>query len=516
MYLALYRKYRPQVFSEVIGQKHIVQTLGNQIETDKIGHAYLFCGSRGTGKTSIAKIFARAINCTSPQNGDACGNCDVCKSLQSNNIDILEIDAASNNGVDEIRDLREKVKYPPINGKYKVYIVDEVHMLSTNAFNALLKTLEEPPKHVVFILATTEVHKLPATILSRCMRFDFKLVSVEDLVGLLQKILKQENVEYEEKALSLIARAGEGSVRDTLSIADMCISYSGTKLTYDSVIDVLGTTEKEKLTTLSNKILSRDLGGALLELDSILSGGKSPLVLSKDMIAYFRDLLILYTLKEKANEMVIVQPDVMVKMKEQAIDENYSAIVEAIEELSRVEADLRYSVQPRIVLETVIIKIISNTALIERVEAIEKMLRTGIVQNKNVNTMTQTNQIKETIDINRDRPLQNGKQSNNVEISQNSLFAELLTYLRNSKNMSLLAMIRSSKDFVVQDKIATLYVEDRETYEMLSQDRYLKILNDFFASINHTLQIKVFGKQEKTTSVDNLKNIFGGKLEIKG
>ena len=188
MYLALYRKYRPQNFSEVIGQKHIVQTLGNQIATDKIGHAYLFCGSRGTGKTSIAKIFARAINCFSPVNGDSCGKCDVCKALQTNNIDILEIDAASNNGVDEIRDLREKVKYPPINGKYKVYIVDEVHMLSTNAFNALLKTLEEPPKHVVFILATTEVHKLPATILSRCMRFDFKLVAVEELVELLKKI----------------------------------------------------------------------------------------------------------------------------------------------------------------------------------------------------------------------------------------------------------------------------------------------------------------------------------------
>ena len=285
MYLALYRKYRPQNFSEVIGQKHIVQTLNNQIETDKIGHAYLFCGSRGTGKTSIAKIFARAINCENPVNGDSCGKCDTCKALLTNNIDILEIDAASNNVVDEIRDLREKVKYPPINGKYKVYIVDEVHMLSTNAFNALLKTLEEPPKHVVFILATTEVHKLPATILSRCMRFDFKLVSVEELVQLLQKILTSEGVKFEEKALSLIARAGEGSVRDTLSIADMCISYSGTTLTYESVIEVLGTTEKEKLTKLTDNILSRNMGGALLELDNILSSGKSPLVLSKDLIS---------------------------------------------------------------------------------------------------------------------------------------------------------------------------------------------------------------------------------------
>ena len=189
MYLALYRKYRPKTFDEVVGQDHIVKTLENQIKLDKISHAYLFTGSRGTGKTSSAKIFARAINCLNPQNGSPCGKCEVCKALTDNNMDILEIDAASNNGVDEIRDLRERVKYPPVVGKYKVYIIDEVHMLSSSAFNALLKTLEEPPKYVVFILATTEVHKLPATILSRCLRFDFRLVSLEDLSALLKKIL---------------------------------------------------------------------------------------------------------------------------------------------------------------------------------------------------------------------------------------------------------------------------------------------------------------------------------------
>lgn len=519
MYLALYRKYRPQVFSEVIGQKHIVQTLGNQIETDKIGHAYLFCGSRGTGKTSIAKIFARAINCNNPINGDACGKCDACSALKSNNIDILEIDAASNNGVDEIRDLREKVKYPPINGKYKVYIVDEVHMLSTNAFNALLKTLEEPPKHVVFILATTEVHKLPATILSRCMRFDFKLVSVEDLVGLLQKILKSECVEYEDKALSLIARAGEGSVRDTLSIADMCISYSGTKLTYESVIEVLGTTEKERLTKIADKILSRDLGGALLELDSILSSGKSPLVLSKDMISYFRDLLIINTLKEKSLEMVVVQDNIMNIMKQQASDQNYSVIIEAIEELSRVEADLRYSVQPRIVLETVIIKIISDTALIERVEALEKIIKNGgsvTVQSSNSSPLRQSLQSQEYKEvINCQVSSQTKYEQKNNDLSQNSLFAELLTYLRNSKSMSLLAMVRSSKDFKVEGKIATLFVEDKETLDMLNQDKYNKVLQEFFSSVGIMLSLKVVGIKDSENDVEKLKNMFGGKLDVK-
>ena len=518
MYLALYRKYRPQVFSEVIGQKHIVQTLNNQIDCDKIGHAYLFCGSRGTGKTSIAKIFARAINCENPVNGDACGACSACRALKDNNIDILEIDAASNNGVDEIRDLREKVKYPPINGKYKVYIVDEVHMLSTNAFNALLKTLEEPPKHVVFILATTEVHKLPATILSRCMRFDFKLVSVDELVKLLQKIFDSEGVEYDEKALSLIARAGEGSVRDTLSIADMCISYSSSKLTYESVIEVLGTTEKEKLTKITDKILRRDLGGALLELDNILSSGKSPLVLSKDMISYFRDLLILYTLKDKASEMVVVQDNIMSVMKSQAVDANYSAIVEAIEELSKVEADLRYSVQPRIVLETVIIKIIADTALVERVEAIEKMLKGGqtiskpaipSISNVNIdNVNVEKNVVDNNVKVNSIQKDQN--------IEQNALFGELLNYLRSGKNMSLLAMVRSSTDFNVDGKNATLNVEDKETLDMLSQEKYNKILVEFFTAKGLELTIKIVDNKSKSNNIDNLKNIFGGKLEIKG
>lgn len=513
MYLALYRKYRPQVFSEVIGQKHIVQTLNNQIENDKIGHAYLFCGSRGTGKTSIAKIFARAINCENPQNGDACGNCEVCKSLSMNNIDILEIDAASNNGVDEIRDLREKVKYPPVNGKYKVYIVDEVHMLSTNAFNALLKTLEEPPKHVVFILATTEVHKLPATILSRCMRFDFKLVAVDDLIGLLRKILVSEGVEFEDKALSLIARAGEGSVRDTLSIADMCISYSGTKLTYDSVIEVLGTTEKEKLTKLTDNILARNLGGALLELDNILSSGKSPLVLSKDLISYFRDLLILYTLKDKASEMVVVQDNIMKVMQSQAVEENYAPIVEAVEELSKVEADLRYSVQPRIVLETVIIKIIADTALIERVEALEKVLKSGVVPQVQLQNGSVQREVQTTTQsiVKEDRKVEQ-KPSN---LSQNTLFGELLNYLRNGKNMSLLAIIRSSKDFVTNGNNVVIYVEDKETFDMLSQEKYNKILAEFFTTVGHTFELKIVEKKDKTKDIEKLKNIFGGKLEIK-
>lgn len=376
MYLALYRKYRPQNFSDVVGQNHIVKTLVNQIKFDKISHAYLFTGSRGTGKTSIAKIFARAINCTNlNEDGSPCGECETCKALQGTSIDVLEIDAASNNGVDEIRDLREKVKYPPVVGKYKVYIIDEVHMLSISAFNALLKTLEEPPTNTVFILATTEVHKLPATILSRCLRFDFKLVSLEDLTGLLRKVLANEKVKFEESAINVIARAGEGSVRDTLSIADRCVSFAGDELTYKKVIEVLGVSQRETLIKMTDLILNRDIGNALSEIDNVLSSGKSPLVFSNDMISYFRDLLLIYSLKEKAREIVVVKDDIYELMKKQATEDHYVEILKSIEILSGVEQELRYSAQPRIVLETAIIKIINDSSIERRIEKIEEALK---------------------------------------------------------------------------------------------------------------------------------------------
>lgn len=386
-YLALYRKYRPKKFEDVIDQKHITQTLINQIESDKIGHAYLFCGSRGTGKTTTAKIFARAINCERPINGSACGECDACKALaEGNNLDILEIDAASNNGVDEIRELREQVKYPPVTGRYKVYIIDEVHMLTPSAFNALLKTLEEPPKYVVFILATTESHKIPATILSRCMRFDFKLVSTDEIAALIGRILTDSNIKYEEKAAQIIARAGDGSVRDSLSIADMVISYSGGNLTYENVVKVVGSIEKEKLYNIVEQVLTQNLGGVLEEVDKCLGEGKPPMVLSKELISYFRDLLVIMTVNEnKAKEMVIVPTDVFSKMKAQATKENYSLIIGAIESLSTVEQDLRYSVQPKIVLETALIKAMNFLNLEARVSALEKQLQDGSLEVKKKN-----------------------------------------------------------------------------------------------------------------------------------
>jgi len=375
MYLALYRKYRPRVFDDVIGQEHIVKTLVNQIKMDKISHAYLFTGSRGTGKTSSAKIFARAINCLNPNNGSPCNECEVCKSFSDNNMDILEIDAASNNGVNEIRDLREMVKYPPVVGKYKVYIIDEVHMLSTSAFNALLKTLEEPPSHTVFILATTEVHKLPATILSRCLRFDFKLVSVEELSKLVKSILYSEGIGYDEQSINIIARAGEGSVRDTLSIADRCVSFAGNNLTMQSVISVLGVSKKEVLINITNHILNKNMGETLVELDKVLATGISPLVFSNDLISYFRDLLLVNALNDNSRTIVVVKDDIYAEMKKQSEQKYYSTILKAIEVLSGVEQELRYSAQPKIVLEITLIKIVSESSLLERVEKLEEIVK---------------------------------------------------------------------------------------------------------------------------------------------
>ena len=375
MYLALYRKYRPRTFEEVIGQEHIIKTLVNQIKYDKISHAYLFTGSRGTGKTSTAKIFAKAINCTDSKNGSPCLSCETCKALDGTNIDVLEIDAASNNGVDEIRDLREKIKYPPVVGKYKVYIIDEVHMLSTSAFNALLKTLEEPPKHTIFILATTEVHKLPATILSRCLRFDFRLVPLEILTAHLKKVLDDEGVKYDDQAINVIVRAGEGSVRDMLSIADRCVSFSGDELTYEKVLTVLGVSEREVLISMADKILNKDTGAALVELDKVLSLGKTPLVFSNDLIGYFRDLLLVNSLGDKSRDIVVVRDDVYQQMKKQVEEDNYAEILKAIEVLSSVEQELRYSAEPRIVLETAIIKTINEASLVRRVEALEEIVK---------------------------------------------------------------------------------------------------------------------------------------------
>lgn len=356
-YQALYRKYRSRTFDEIIGQKHITKSLINQINKGQIGHAYLFTGTRGTGKTSIAKIFARAINCLHPNNGSPCGECDVCKALSSNvNVDILEIDAASNNRVDEIRDLREKVKYPPVVGKYKVYIIDEVHMLTDSAFNALLKTLEEPPEYVVFILATTEVHKLPATILSRCMRFDFKLLSQGELEDHVKYVFRDSGIKYEDSAVSIIAQLGAGSVRDTLSIADMCVAYSDSNVTYDSVVEAIGLTDRETLKLITKSILGGDEGEILSIIEKVAKAGKNITQLSKDIVGYIRDLLVVKTCKDYS-DILNIPSEQLSELKEISDTTNSDKLIEMLNRLGRLDNEYRYSTNPRGILEITLVSL---------------------------------------------------------------------------------------------------------------------------------------------------------------
>lgn len=356
-YLALYRKYRSKTFDEIVGQKHITQSLINQINNGQIGHAYLFTGTRGTGKTSIAKIFARAINCLSPKNGSPCNKCAVCKALQDGaNVDIMEIDAASNNRVDEIRDLREKVKYPPVMCKYKVYIIDEVHMLTDSAFNALLKTLEEPPEYVVFILATTEVQKLPATILSRCMRFDFKLLSEQELEKHIKYVFKDSGISYEDEAVSIIARLGAGSVRDALSIADMCVAYSNNNVTYNSVVEAVGLTDRATLRILADSVLSGDEGAVLSSIDSVAKSGKNITQLSKDLVGYIRDLLVVKTCKDYESILKLPKAQ-LTELKELAGKTTNEKLIEILNRLSRLDNEYRFSTTPRSLLEITLVSL---------------------------------------------------------------------------------------------------------------------------------------------------------------
>ena len=365
-HLALYRQFRPKNFDEVIGQDAIINTLKNQVTTGEIGHAYLFTGSRGTGKTSCAKIFAKAINCLHPVNGSPCYECENCKADDGLNMDIVEIDAASNNSVEDIRDIVNNLKFLPTNGKYKVYIIDEVHMLSINAFNALLKSIEEPPEHVVFILATTEVHKIPKTILSRVIRFDFKLVSVEilsrvirfdfklvsveELTKLLKKVFVASGIKAEDEAVVAIARSGEGSVRDALSIAEGVSAYAYKDITYLDVQSSLGISDSDSLIKITDYMYEGSLGKLFELTNNLYTSGKNMAVFAKDLTLHFRNLLIINTTDE-ANDILHLPDEEFEKLKSQAQKIDNAHLLFYLKKYSDIEADLRYSISPRMLIE---------------------------------------------------------------------------------------------------------------------------------------------------------------------
>ena len=385
-YTALYRTFRPVEFEDVKGQEHIITTLKNQIEANRIGHAYLFCGTRGTGKTTVAKIFAKAVNCEHPVNGSPCGECAMCRSIAAGtSMNVIEIDAASNNGVDNIREIREEVAYRPTEGKYKVYIIDEVHMLSIGAFNALLKTLEEPPEYVIFILATTEVHKIPITILSRCQHYDFKRISIETITDRMRDLMQEEQVEVEEKALRYVAKAADGSMRDALSLLDQCIAfYLGQKLTYDNVLEVLGAVDTDVFSRLLRSVIRRDVPKVLDIVDDLVMQGRELTQLATDFTWYLRNLLLVKT-SDNIEDVLDVSTENMQQLQEEAGMVESDMLLRYIRIFSELSGQLKYAAQKRVLLEVALIKLCtpametSSDSILDRIRVLEEKLEQGAI-----------------------------------------------------------------------------------------------------------------------------------------
>lgn len=385
-YTALYRKFRPDTFADVKGQDHIVTTLRNQLKANRIGHAYLFTGTRGTGKTTVAKIFARAVNCENPTEDGPCGECRICKAIASGtSMNVIEIDAASNNGVDNIREIVDEVSYSPAEGKYKVYIIDEVHMLSIGAFNALLKTLEEPPSYVIFILATTEVHKLPITILSRCQRYDFKRISIDTITARMRELMDTEQVQVEEKALRYIAKTADGSLRDALSLLDQCIAFNlGDTLTYDKTLDVLGAVDTEVFSRLLRDVLDRNVLGCIELLEEIVMQGRELTQFVTDFTWYLRNLMLAQA-SDNLEDVIDMSTDNLNRLKEEAKLADADRIIRYIRIFSELAGQIRYASQKRILVEIALIKLCkpdmetTEDSLVDRIRQVENKVENGVM-----------------------------------------------------------------------------------------------------------------------------------------
>lgn len=384
-YTALYRKFRPNTFADVKGQDHIVTTLKNQLKANRIGHAYLFTGTRGTGKTTVAKILARTVNCENPTPDGPCGECRICRAIAAGaSMNVIEIDAASNNGVDNIREIVEEVSYSPAEGKYKVYIIDEVHMLSTGAFNALLKTLEEPPSYVIFILATTEVHRLPVTILSRCQRYDFKRISIETITARMQELAEEEGMAVEEKALRYIAKSADGSMRDALSLLDQCVAFHlGQELTYDKVLDVLGAVDTEVFSRLLRHVLNRDVLGCVLLLEEIVMQGRELGQFVTDFTWYLRNLMLVQA-SDNLEDVIDMSTDNLKRLKEESQMLDADRIIRFIRIFSELSGQIRFSTQKRILVEIALVKLCrpqmetEQDALLDRIRQVEEKVENGV------------------------------------------------------------------------------------------------------------------------------------------
>lgn len=475
MHKALYRVYRPKNFNDVIGQEHIVRTLKNQIENNNVGHAYLFCGTRGTGKTSTAKIFSRAVNCTNLHNDEPCNECENCREiLEDKTMDVVEIDAASNNSVDDIRELRENVKYSPAKSKYKVYIIDEVHMLSQGAFNALLKTLEEPPSYVIFILATTEPHKIPATILSRCQRFDFKRVTVKDISSRMRYICEKEGIEADEKALNLIARNSQGALRDALSILDQCISFEGNKISYNDVIELLGSVNIEQLFDLAESIIKEDTRKSLQILNDFIIWGKDVRNLVNDLIDHFRNLMVC-KISNDLDEIISLPEETIDLLKQQAETIDTNNLIRILNILSETQDGMKISSNPRVLMEVTMMKIAqpmfdeSKEALIKRIENLEQKIESGNIKvnhistNQTVDNFNESNkQNNNTVEKQEDENIEyENLKGDDVKLVEKS-WKKILQKMKEDKNQVIRALLQDVDSFNISED--TLYIIFTDNY----------------------------------------------------
>lgn len=516
MHKALYRAYRPQIFKDVVGQEHIIRTLKNQIQNNNVGHAYLFCGTRGTGKTSTAKIFARALNCQNSVDEEPCNECEVCKDILSDNImDVIEIDAASNNSVDDIREIRENVKYTPAKCKYKVYIIDEVHMLSQGAFNALLKTLEEPPSYVIFILATTEPHKIPATILSRCQRFDFKRVTVKDMSTRMKEICDDVNVVVDDRALNLIARNSQGALRDALSILDQCMSFSENDIEYKDVVDLLGTVNIEQLFEMAEYVIKEDTKKCLEILNEFVVWGKDIKNLIDDLIDHFRNLMVC-KVSSDLDEIISLPEEIVEQLKAQASTIEVNDIIRILNILSTTQDAIKVSSNPRVLAEVSIMKLSqpmfdeSKESLLKRISNLEEVIKSGKININNNVEIESKKEAKETYEKNEveaeEEVFYEEVKSEDVELIEKS-WENILTHIKKDKNMPVYAILREAKEFNVSANNLYIVFDDNFAFakNKLSDEKTRNYIESVIREIlNRSFGIKIILKSES-------KNI---KLEI--
>jgi len=488
-YTALYRKFRPDSFVDVKGQEHIVTTLKNQIKADRIGHAYLFCGTRGTGKTTVAKLLAKVVNCENPVDGNPCNECRMCKGIASQtSMNVIEIDAASNNGVDNVREIVEEVRYSPTEGRFKVYIIDEVHMLSSGAFNALLKTIEEPPPYVIFILATTEVHKIPVTILSRCQRYDFKRITIDIIAERLTELMQAENVEAEEKALRYIARMADGSLRDALSLMDQCISfYLGKKLTYDNVLEVLGAVDTQVFTRLLNYIRKQNVTDCIKLLEEIESVGRELGQFTIDFIWYLRNLLLLKTTEDISDIIIEISTENLALLQQEAATIDELAIIRYIRIFSELSNQIRYAARKRVLIEIAIIKMckpemeLNLEAIIDRLKILEEKLEKGVI----INSKESVN----SIETKKEQPVKT------PVILPEALPDDLKETAKNWKNIitqvakkapALGAVLQSATPSVDGNQGLSIVVTDMIDKDVIDREAHMQIIIDTIAADSQT------------------------------